>query len=564
MNYLGGILSKEYDLGRILAPKNFLPLIPVLVVTSTLSNADPESLASIGVWLLANLLALVFVGVSIGSISSWLARDPSRGQQRLAALVGVGIVIALSKSAITFAIGLLLEGQFNLALWAQGLLGGVFLGPVILLLIALYLGGKDAYSAERELLLAERVRKLAGEPKSTENTFSLYRDLVDQSRIAIAKLRVDIERGAQGQGLAERAKEIRTIAEFTIRPLSHRIWSEQAKSLPNFSIRELSQISLLNGTTAPVPFTLIIAPGIWVWLIEKVNILEASFAMVLILVLNLTLQWLSGKTGRLSRAGAISRFVLLQSCLVGFTTLIMVSTAQQTAADVVAVIVALAVWFPTFSWLLGIYIAGNRTRAELQEELAQFIDGVAAERQLANSIQRAESRALAQALHSQIQNELLSTALKMEQGVLVSGEEIATQLAEVEQSLERLGETGVQTPGALAEVISSSIDAWEGFLKIELALEGDLNPWNNRSVEIEQVLNEALSNAHRHGRASVAQVRFQGDEILELTVIDNGVGIGQAKPGLGFQLFEEIGRGDYSITNLESGTSLSLRIARAG
>ena len=95
-----------------------------------------------------------------------------------------------------------------------------------------------------------------------------------------------------------------------------------------------------------------------------------------------------------------------------------------------------------------------------------------------------------------------------------------------------------------------------------------LNPdeFNPDSVAVvREVLNEALSNAYRHGHAENVWIsgEFKGD-VFELTVTDDGVGFEKIERGFGTELFDSIMNKEWSLTREGDKTVLSgkLRLER--
>jgi signal transduction histidine kinase len=112
------------------------------------------------------------------------------------------------------------------------------------------------------------------------------------------------------------------------------------------------------------------------------------------------------------------------------------------------------------------------------------------------------------------------------------------------------------------EVVNAIVLAWSGLIDITATCEVSdaLPPWTVRSIE--NVLLEGVGNAVRHGHAQQVQldVRQDGPHI-QITVVDDGVGVRASQPGLGSAMFNEIAPGAWSLTaGAEGGSVLTLTL----
>jgi two-component sensor histidine kinase len=168
------------------------------------------------------------------------------------------------------------------------------------------------------------------------------------------------------------------------------------------------------------------------------------------------------------------------------------------------------------------------------------------------------NRDYAQFLHSEVQNQLLISALAARQPNF-SAEDLKAEI----ENLRKLFE-GLETERPLAEnmsldeVLENLADRWEGFVDLETQLDSQLVGFAfDRSWALIEVLNEAISNSIRHGMASqvvVKVVKLGG--VLDISVSDNGIGPTSGKPGLGSRIIEEITGGDWSLSSSPAGGSV--------
>jgi len=168
------------------------------------------------------------------------------------------------------------------------------------------------------------------------------------------------------------------------------------------------------------------------------------------------------------------------------------------------------------------------------------------------------NRDYAQFLHSEVQNQLLISALAARQPNF-SAEDLKAEI----ENLRKLFE-GLETERPLAEnmsldeVLESLAERWDGFVDLETQLDRQLVGFAfDRSWALIEVLNEAISNSIRHGMASQVVVKVvKIDDVLDISVSDNGIGPTSGKPGLGSRIIEEITSGNWSLSSSPAGGSV--------
>jgi signal transduction histidine kinase len=168
------------------------------------------------------------------------------------------------------------------------------------------------------------------------------------------------------------------------------------------------------------------------------------------------------------------------------------------------------------------------------------------------------NRDYAQFLHSEVQNQLLISALAARQPNF-SAEDLKAEI----ENLRKLFQ-GLETERPLAEnmsldeVLESLAERWDGFVDLETQLDSQLVGFAfDRSWALIEVLNEAISNSIRHGMASQVFVKVvKIGNLLDISVSDNGIGPTSGKPGLGSRIIEEITSGNWSLSSSPAGGSV--------
>jgi signal transduction histidine kinase len=180
---------------------------------------------------------------------------------------------------------------------------------------------------------------------------------------------------------------------------------------------------------------------------------------------------------------------------------------------------------------------------------------------LTSALGRIRNRELAQYIHGNIQNKLLSFALKFDQENL-SADEVSKLLDEVDalfsaaiSDYPSFGDTDLDKQ--LAQLIS----LWSGFVSIDLSKSiSTVDLSNEETKAIFQVVSEAVSNSVRHGLAKNLKVTIQkadsASNQMEVVVEDDGLGPRSGKPGLGTELLNATSGTNWSLTGGKMGGSV--------
>jgi signal transduction histidine kinase len=172
---------------------------------------------------------------------------------------------------------------------------------------------------------------------------------------------------------------------------------------------------------------------------------------------------------------------------------------------------------------------------------------------------------VASIIHGQIQGRLsgIALALRLQDPSatdLKKEEEISNLLALVENELRSILQT-VHHENELTFVsgIEEIRREWESIVNIDvqIQLESEFNPSQNVIRNVRLALNEAISNAVRHGRAKNIEIvitRYKHTkENLHLSISNDGQPLADARePGLGFRNLDAT-PADWKISNTESG-----------
>lgn len=342
------------------------------------------------------------------------------------------------------------------------------------------------------------------------------------------------------RGLAHDAADLQSDITARLRPLSHRLWF-------GMTSRE-SQRRLLRqmGEDRP-PIVSIAAIGFLVFLWNAayrfgiaegvLSSLVVTSAPVLTLIVANTLavrdprrqvmwRWLSyfvaPITSGLAAFAYFGFYELVPTTIVILADLAIILASQTTAVSL-------------------------RRRRQVLSELRERVDELDHER-----------ATVASHLHSTVQSRWSAAALQFQLAAESGDDEQARRaLAETREILASMSTRPTESQG-----LEAIAEAWEGIAVVNLDLEPNIPA--GAAATVGQIVDEAVANAVRHGRAKHVSVlvRLVGSDV-EVVVSDDGTGVAaDAIPGLGSAWRDEVST--WELVNVNRGARLTARIPLSG
>ena len=194
----------------------------------------------------------------------------------------------------------------------------------------------------------------------------------------------------------------------------------------------------------------------------------------------------------------------------------------------------------------------------------EFLERRISEEQLETMLLRREeariSRELAKYLHGTIQSRLMASAIGVESAGR-RGDKKALQ-REVKQAYKNL-----KVPSAsyfsnpettINEEIKKVVAKWKDLMDIKTSIAKTIPALPDNLVQdIGNAVNEALSNAFRHGSAQKVSIKISYKaKYLEIEVVDDGVGPTKGKGGLGAEWFDALAGKNWSLNPNPKGGSI--------
>ena len=218
----------------------------------------------------------------------------------------------------------------------------------------------------------------------------------------------------------------------------------------------------------------------------------------------------------------------------------------------------------TISFLGYVALLIKLTFQDVEKSLQnQFREGVDKEQIVTNEIARI-TNLCAKYIHGNLQSSLVSLSGNLKLAVKNKEsektekiiDEILTLLHNPELHLER------DVDDLQSEVLKKC-SLWHGLVDIHSKiLVGDFQFSPQTIVEVMDCVEEMISNAVRHGKASAIQLSIERttDGTLVLMCSDNGIFNESHNPGLGFKIYQDASNGDWTISRAKEENLTTVRI----
>jgi two-component sensor histidine kinase len=170
------------------------------------------------------------------------------------------------------------------------------------------------------------------------------------------------------------------------------------------------------------------------------------------------------------------------------------------------------------------------------------------------------TRQAARTLHGSVQAQLVACALAIDRAVEADDPRLYAEA--LDRAIRILHEpwpveAPTSTIGTLAQEIEAAVDPWSGLATIRVdvgddaaeVIDSDQGPW---ATEVASVVEEAVSNAVRHGQAdtilvSISLADVAGSASVVTRVADDGRGPQGGRAGLGSAQFDQVTEGQWTL-----------------
>ena len=227
--------------------------------------------------------------------------------------------------------------------------------------------------------------------------------------------------------------------------------------------------------------------------------------------------------------------------------------------------------------IYGVTGEGGRIQAKTVSEIIECRKAAGAALESIRRIQKI----FTDTVHGRIQSTLTAAALLLEntsqqnQAQFISKETLAKVTDQLEpmanaarEDLRKLTDWTETKPKTIENICSEIINTWMGIIKIDTNIDSisknilNSNDWLRSAFE--DVVNESISNAVRHGNADMISITAQLDQSLDelkILISNNGKPIvdNSNKPGIGFSTLRALGV-DLEFSNSNQQTLLTVTV----
>ena len=334
-----------------------------------------------------------------------------------------------------------------------------------------------------------------------------------------------------------------------LRPASTKLWDGFTLSAPKLSTSTLIRISLLEQklkvTSAALFFSLYIFIGLngsQGWKFAAVGTLLATFLNILVFLMCeaiLILGIFDRKTTNIAILGL--------SFLIPLVTILFILPTSLFWTDSIATIIFYQLFLSSCHVLfllgLNLYKLLGRQRSIVLADFERIIQGKELSPFVNHDLTTARDTDLARYLHGELQSGLIASSLLLERASKSGDTDLARYALRnavniLSQDHAQTSQSRVLSPQVRLEKISSG---WNGIAKVTINLDwlDGLETTTQNNVVV--LIDEGVSNAIRHARASkisVSGYRKGSDLLLEIQ--SDGSGMKENAPGLGTKLFTEL------------------------
>ena len=565
-------LTEDIGGKHFLNRTSLLLMIPYLIIISVLSNStaisDPSLVASSALYrylalIIANIASLAFCWVYLEAVDRTLFKNKDLRPIKIYWVLLFGASLGFLKGCTTGLFSWIFSSELDLAIAVSNRIGqttvlGLWTVPLVALVTATFM----RFQRERQILLTENLEQNLNSKNPLINSRESSEELklyLSQAKAEVSALRNGNKAETSNQDIS---KKLRDLVETGLRPISHKIWQENSKASSSLKLSQLAKLAVKKN---PFPMRLIVI-GLAIGLLP-INLtafpLGDALLRTLVMLALTSIVLFSAKW--LLRESPVGIWL-------GFVGAIVVSTVISLAGGIAIfgqpfTFSDIPIWIAYFLWQFQLSLFASvvsevlSSRAEIRKELIQSLGKEQLDSDVRGALGRIRNRELAKYIHGNIQNKLLSFALKFDQDNL-STDDVSKLLDDVDSLFSRaISEYQSVDTKDLDQELAHLVQRWAGFVKIDRRnslSKSDLSEEQIKSLV--QVVSEGVSNAVRHGFAKNLKISIQLSESdnsqIEVTVEDDGLGPRSGKPGLGTELFNATSGTNWSLISGKFGGSV--------
>jgi signal transduction histidine kinase len=427
--------------------------------------------------------------------------------------------------------------------------------PLWFIGLALFVESRRQFQQEFEALFLRSLRKEQTSAEKLNSNLGQVNDgeQIKQLQSLASNLASEIEEllnlPTQRINYDKQAEKIQDLINKKLRPASAALWNGSTLSTPKLSILTLIKISLFEQRLKVVSASLFFSPYIFIGLNGSQGWNFAIIATLLATFLNIFIFMICEllfKNGLLNRKST-NTLIMGSSFVIPLFTIVYIlpNSLFWTESDATKFFYQLFLTSCHISILLGfnLYQLLGQQRSAVLANLEQIAKGKELFPFSNADLTAVRDIALARYLHGELQAGLVATSLILESAIKAGDTNLANHALRstvdiLNQDHARVSQSRTSSPHARLEKISSG---WKGIAEVKITLDWIDDLETLVLNDIMTLIDEAVSNAIRHAKASSILVTgSRVGEDLHFEILSDGTGMTAKNVGLGTKLFNEL------------------------
>jgi signal transduction histidine kinase len=552
----------------VLSPTAYLLFAPSSILTVVIieSTRNPKAsfLAMLGVSILSYLLFLLTLAVYYQ-----LALKPEpQDTSSLITIALVGLALgALKGLGVTLLLALFELDSTQSPELLNRMLSGAALGAITIPGLA-YLTSeiarlKSVRQTTLSALINTRIAQLEDSGVS-EYLSEQIKSRYDQS--FSSKLVAALNQSDTGSITANNAdpilKDLATAMRQQLAEIASEVEDNSKQKYP-----ELNLLNLLRYAVKNRPFPLLII--VPVLLLNSINYVltsnpaeQATVRLAVITAVPVLLLSLGNALiTRINRAKWVTWAIILTATVIatfGINALIF----GDELGPLIPAIVIYEIWAIVVSLSAALLVAFNQQRNVIDTILANDLDESLIKQRALHQVNTKLLSEISEFIHGRVQSRLMASTvnISLAQGAddeQAIDEELSNLRDMADSPLKRFDSKSHQDIELSIRELSAT---WQGLLVITVESDSIKTLRAANASGIANVIEEALLNAFRHGQASQIQISAQNvEQILELTITDDGIGPRNGQSGIGSSLFDAFSN-TWELTSGPNGIGSQLKL----
>lgn len=482
-----------------------------------------------------------------------------------------GAIKGLTTGALSVFLGL--ETDVVQAMSTRFMTAG-FLGLVGVPAIAVVMNALEEFKVKRAELVAEQILIESKELQSKEVIAAMSSQLRSVIEKDLGILLDDLKNSLDkipntSESWQIIANDLRTTASESVRAMSHRLWERPSSKVADITLIDIAK-AMITTSAFPLRFILpiLITSSIPVTLNDHGS--SGLPLRLFVLAMNTTAIYLVSELAiqkwKQFKFQIYFSALLLAAIAPALSTILIFG--DEVNDHFIGVTVTIAIWLPILTITCGLIDTSLRQRQEILTDLQSRIDKSRVRMISEDNETIRLSNDMAKYLHGNLQSRLMASAFAIEAaGNARDSKSLYGEIEKARQSITTpFDQFTSQDLGNVMVELSRLIVMWEGVLSAEISFTGNMDDVSATDTRnIIHVVEEAFSNALRHGLATEATINLKSDPTeISLSVIDNGIGPRIGKPGLGSSLFNSVAGSHWSLSRGTEGigAQLNLKISK--